>query len=63
MSESAWVRCEHCEGEGRVIDYDAIDISIGDPYPPPTTKTVECPFCLGKGEVRATTRLEEVHDE
>lgn len=58
MSESEWRPCDHCEGSGAVIDYDAWDIRVGEQDPPQTTKRIECHFCLGKGEVRVTKPTE-----
>lgn len=51
MSESEWVTCDHCDGTGRVLDYDAIDIQLGQNDWTPTTHK-NCPSCEGHGQVR-----------
>lgn len=62
MSYTKLMTCQHCEGKGVVIDYDAIDITLGSDEVPSTTKMVICPMCLGKGEGNVNP-TEETRDD
>jgi DnaJ-class molecular chaperone len=52
MSETHKTLCQHCDGTGEVLDYDALDIQVGQNEWVPTTKR-QCPNCEGQGWKRA----------
>jgi hypothetical protein len=45
-----WVPCEYCEGEGRVLTADQMEVEddvTGEPYMEEVSYTIECPHCHG----------------
>ena len=48
MTDADKVPCPFCDGEGEVLDYDAMDIKLGqNEWVPRTTR--QCPNCDGQG--------------
>lgn len=52
MSYTKEVKCDRCDGTGKVWDYQARDIVFGTDEVPDHTIEVECPSCLGQGHAR-----------